>query len=802
MPESTRDISGFGAPDAATLPFGKNYLLVIGIDRYRHCRPLANAVRDARALVEVLTSRFQFEPQNVIALYDEEATEANILNAFRDLVRTLTPADNLLIFFSGHGEYDDVLKEGYWIPVDARPGAFNEYFPNARLTTILNAMQARHIVLIADSCFSGALFMQYRHSGSPALERLERDPSRWGLTSGRQEPVADGEPGQHSPFAESLIYHLKHTRKPLPIAELCQRVTEDVLAASQQAPRGEPLRVAGHRGGQFVFHLREESRPQPLRASADQPLRTGRGHLMYNIPAQMETGRDTRCEVRIAFDRAALLEGIAEADAVNLREVRISNVMAVELIDPSPDEDHPFRIRSISSTEQFIDEEGYTQWIFYVKALREGVFPLVLKVSVVEVIAGKERRREIVLEETVEVRTRIEEPAPASYKRAEGMVFAVATPVAPPSAQPAMEEAAPAAPAPGSVASPAGTFTGSAPTAGGRPTASVPPPSPAAPSPKRSSAPSSTRKKNRKGALTRMAAFMAVVLIAGLSIWQFTRHQPVPMPVDKEKQYANKVATRIGELLAEAHRELGRTDPDFAKAKRAVEEAARLAKQENLPARDLEALMQKIERAERERANRPTGIVPEKPVNDLQQDVQKYIRTYNPEGQNIFRNLIFTFKDPRDGTVYPVRTYGEATWLGSNLKVRTPLSFCYDHKDDHCEKYGRLYQWAGARRACPQGWHLPSAAEWKSLLANLRSEEDPARALQPGGNTGFGLLAGGRKEPRTGKFSGLGSEAWFWTADQASASEAWAVFFNLKSGKWNMRKARKDMAASCRCVKD
>lgn len=802
MPETTRDISGFGVPDAAALPFGKNYLLAIGIDRYQYCRPLANAVRDARALVAVLTSRFRFEPQNVIELYDAEATEANILNAFRDLVRTLTPADNLLVFFSGHGEYDDVLKEGYWIPVDARPGAFNEYFPNARLTTILNAMQARHIVLIADSCFSGALFMQYRSSGTAPLERLERDPSRWGLTSGRQEPVADGEPGRHSPFAESLIYHLKHARKPLPIAELCQRVTEDVLAASQQAPRGEPLRVAGHRGGQFVFHLREERKQQPLSASADQPLRTGTGHLMYNIPSQMETGRDTRCEVRIAFDRAAVLEGIAEPDDVAVRELRISNVMAVELIDPSPDDEaHPFRIRSISSTEQFIDEEGYTQWIFYVKALREGVFPLVLKVSVVEIIAGKERRREIVLEETVEVRAHIEEPAPASYKRAKGMVFAVTAPVSPP-AQPAMEEAAPA---PGRVAPHPDTLTGGGTTAGGRPTASVPRPSPAAPSPEHAPILSTTREKSRTGTLTRMAAILMVVLVAGMGIWQLTRHSPAPIPADSEKQFSNKVATRIGELLAEAHRELGRTDPDFAKAKRAVEEAARLAKQEGLPSGDLESLIKKIERAQRERANRPTGIVPEKPVINLQQDVLKYIRTYHPKGQDIFRNFAFdatTFKDARDGIVYPVRTYGEAAWLGNNLKARTPLSFCYEHKEENCTRYGRLYQWAGARRACPQGWHLPSVAEWKSLLANLRSEEKLTRALQPGGRTGFGLLAGGRKEPRTGKFSGLGTEAWFWTADQANAAEAWAVYFNLKSGKWDMRKAGKDMAASCRCVKD
>ncbi len=787
MPERLRDIGGFGRPDEpAATPFGKNYLLAIGIDQYLHCRPLANAVRDARAVVEVLTTRYRFERQNVIELYDRDATEAHILDAFRDLVRTLTPADNLLIFFSGHGEYDDVLKEGYWIPVDAHPGAFNEYFPNARLTTILNAMQAHHIVLIADSCFSGSLFMQYRSSGSTALARLERDPSRWALTSGRQEPVADGEPGDHSPFAASLIYHLQRATRPLPIAELCQRITEDVLAASQQAPRGEPLRVRGHRGGQFVFHLRRQTPAHPHKQPQGQPLRTGKGHLMYNIPQQMEVGRDTRCEVRIAFERAALLQDIDQPEEVSLREVRISNVMAVELIDPSPDDDPPFRIRSISSAEQFIDEWGYTQWIFYVKALREGRFPLVLKVSVVEIVGGKERRREIVLEEMVEVRSRIEEMDAASYKRAAGILFSLATD-AQGAAAPATEVISPEAPAPAS--GPAPSTSGSS----GRPLTQLERPA---------RAPSSMRRWQTY--TPRLATALLVVLVGGLGIW-FLSGPPAKPSLDAGEQgkaYADEeLNARISELLSEVYQTLALPAPDFAKATREMREAIYLMRKQGRDPASLEKLVEKIDRARRQHTGDPSTTL------ELQKEVLNHLQRFDPASNELFHSIEFgktpkIFQDERDGTRYPIRTYGRAVWLGANLQARTPLSFCYENAADNCKKYGRLYQWAGAQRACPKGWHLPSADEWETLLSHLGRSAELIRQMQPGGSTGFGLVAAGRKEPVTGRFSDLGRVAWFWTADQANASQAHAIAFDLQSGRIEWRQTRKDMAASCRCVKD
>ncbi|MDA7625744.1 caspase family protein, partial [bacterium] len=253
---NTKHIGSFikGEKKPTNHPNGKNYLLTIAIDDYEYCPKLHNAVKDAKDLINVLTSRYQFESENILTLINENATEENILLTFRQLASSISPADNLIIFFSGHGEYDPIFKEGYWVPVNAKQGAIQDYVSNSKIKMVLNVIKSRHTFLIIDSCFSGSLFMQYRSTG--VAERLERDPSRWGLTAGRNEIVADGEAGKNSPFADSLIYHLKHSEKSIGASELCNKVIEDVIANANQTPRGEPLKVEGHRGGQFFFHLK------------------------------------------------------------------------------------------------------------------------------------------------------------------------------------------------------------------------------------------------------------------------------------------------------------------------------------------------------------------------------------------------------------------------------------------------------------------------------------------------------------------------------------------------------------------
>ena len=109
---------------------------------------------------------------------------------------------------------------------------------------------------MADSCFAGSLFA--KGAGRNVGKRYERDPSRWGLTAGRNEIVSDGKAGDNSPFAESLLYRLRNNIGALNVQELCAHVTEYVLANSKQTPIGEPLQIEGHKNGQFVFHMKKD----------------------------------------------------------------------------------------------------------------------------------------------------------------------------------------------------------------------------------------------------------------------------------------------------------------------------------------------------------------------------------------------------------------------------------------------------------------------------------------------------------------------------------------------------------------
>jgi len=137
------------------------------------------------------------------------------------------------------------------------------------------------------------------------------------------------------------------------------------------------------------------------------------GSLLYQIPTEMEVQKETRCRVRLAYDTSALLENITLTDDTRIKEVRISEVMQVELVDPS---ESAFLIRGFSDTEQFVEKDDYTEWLFFVKPLRQGSFPLMLRISVIEKIGDKERAKNIVLEETVVIVADLDDAPEADFK--------------------------------------------------------------------------------------------------------------------------------------------------------------------------------------------------------------------------------------------------------------------------------------------------------------------------------------------------------------------------------------------------
>lgn len=244
---SGRNVS---APAYGAQKKGKNYILLIGVNSYQNWTPLHNAVKDCKDIAGTLTSYYQFEDDNVITLFNEEASRENILETFESLQEMLTEHDNLLIYYAGHGYYDETSELGYWVPVNARLNKIPDFIRNSTIHDYLRTINTKHTFLIADACYAGSLFASYR--GNSLNENAK---SRWAFTSGDIEKVWDGQPGHNSPFARYLIRYLRsNTERTLQAQDLIEAVSVAVERNTAQTPQGSSLRRAGDEGGVFVFH--------------------------------------------------------------------------------------------------------------------------------------------------------------------------------------------------------------------------------------------------------------------------------------------------------------------------------------------------------------------------------------------------------------------------------------------------------------------------------------------------------------------------------------------------------------------
>ncbi|MEP0984298.1 caspase family protein [Ekhidna sp.] len=232
-----------------------NYILAIGIDKYPNCTKLNNAARDINNMIDVLTESYDFEKSNITMLIDEKATLEGITNELENYLASQEENDNLLILYSGHGDFDELLQMGYILPYEATPYSKATYLPYSTLFSYIKAFKSHHILLISDSCYSGSVFTPYRKVET-SKEKLDKIPSKWAITSGRLEPVSDGEPGKNSPFAEAIIKVLEENQSLLSVSELSNKVLSEVAEKVDQIPRGEPLQSFGHKGGEFIFSVK------------------------------------------------------------------------------------------------------------------------------------------------------------------------------------------------------------------------------------------------------------------------------------------------------------------------------------------------------------------------------------------------------------------------------------------------------------------------------------------------------------------------------------------------------------------
>ena len=239
----------------ADLDFGRYHALVIGNVAYRSLPKLETAVKDAEALAKLLRAGYGFE---VILLKD--TTRAVIIKALEGYRRGLGPKDNLLIYYAGHGWLDRDANRGYWLPVDAEKSTRVNWLSNADITDALKALKANHVMVIADSCYSGTLTrgdqrgLELVAKTPDYLTRIVKTKTRTALTSGGLEPVVDRGGGGHSVFAKALLDALRRNTGVVDGTQLFGRVREQVRLNAPQTPQYSNIRFAGHEvGGDFLF---------------------------------------------------------------------------------------------------------------------------------------------------------------------------------------------------------------------------------------------------------------------------------------------------------------------------------------------------------------------------------------------------------------------------------------------------------------------------------------------------------------------------------------------------------------------
>jgi uncharacterized protein (TIGR02145 family) len=169
-----------------------------------------------------------------------------------------------------------------------------------------------------------------------------------------------------------------------------------------------------------------------------------------------------------------------------------------------------------------------------------------------------------------------------------------------------------------------------------------------------------------------------------------------------------------------------------------------------------------------------------------------------------------TFTDPRDGKTYKTITIGNQIWMAENLNYNASGSKCYDNNSANAQKYGRLYDWETAKRACPPGWHLPSDAEWTTLTDFVGGSSTAGTKLKSangwnsdGNGTdeyGFSALPGGGKS--NGGFYSVGDSGNWWSATESTAAYAWYRSMNYNRADVYRNHSGKYFLLSVRCVQN
>lgn len=248
VPQNGCGINNFG---------GRNFLVLIAIDDYKYINKLHSCINDANGIKKLLLSDYIFCNDYLWTYYDSLATIENLTSMFDSLAQMLGPNDNLVIFYTGHGWYNKHLEQGYWIPVNARIGVISDLMTDVNIISYIKSIKTKHTLIFVDACFSGSIFED--EAKDSYAGKIEKNPSRYAITSGRIEKVISYSDGSGSPFTKSIITYLSEKDiDMISVSDLSQYVIKEVANQNKQTPRGGHLKINDDKGGEFIFYKKKK----------------------------------------------------------------------------------------------------------------------------------------------------------------------------------------------------------------------------------------------------------------------------------------------------------------------------------------------------------------------------------------------------------------------------------------------------------------------------------------------------------------------------------------------------------------
>ncbi len=275
--------------------WGNYHALIIGINKYKQWPRLNTAVKDATVIRNILVTRYGFDKKNVILRTDKNASRRQITRDLRFLAQSMRKSDNLFVYYAGHGQLDDFTGDGYWIPAEGALKDPSTWVANSYIKAVLSSekLQAKNVIIIADSCYSGSMLR-----GGPSLmslddrryrEKLVKQAalrSRQVISSGGVEPVADGGAYGHSLFAYYLIDALrKNSREVIDLENLFHtKVWRPVTEIGNQRPNVGRLKTPMDQDGQFVLYNVELARVQSRKIAMRPALKNQKSVAVQTTP--------------------------------------------------------------------------------------------------------------------------------------------------------------------------------------------------------------------------------------------------------------------------------------------------------------------------------------------------------------------------------------------------------------------------------------------------------------------------------------------------------------------------------------